>query len=72
MGSRSQNSSVSFYHNLALLHTLYTSLRLIISKILRVKSSLSSLSPLRYGDIVALFYKKLDIGSRLVLIQDAF
>ena len=68
MGSRSQNLSVSFYRNLALLHTSYASLRLIISRILRAKSSLSFLSPLRYGDIVALFYKKLDIGSRLILI----
>ena len=48
------------------LHTLYTSLRLIISKILKAKSSLPSLSPLRYSSIVALFYKKLDIASQLV------
>ena len=46
----------------------YTSLRLIISKILRAKSSFSSLSPLYYSDIVALLYKKLDIGSQSVFI----
>ena len=54
--------------NLALLPFLYTSLRLIISKILRAKSPFSSLSPLYYSDIVALLYKKLDIGSWSVLI----
>ena len=54
--------------NLALLPFLYTSLRLIISKILRAKSPFSSLSPLYYGDIIALFYEKLDISSWLVII----
>ena len=48
------------------LYTLYTSLRLIISKILKAKSSLPSLSPLRYSSIIALFYRKLYIGSQLV------
>ena len=43
---------------------LRTSLSLIISKMLRGKSPLSSLSPPPYGDIVALFYEKLDIGSQ--------
>ena len=47
------------------LHTLYTSLRLIISKILQAKSPFSSLLPLYYSNIIALFYKKLDIGSWL-------
>ena len=47
---------------------LYTSLRLIISKILKAKSSLSSLSPLYYSNIIALFYKKLDIDSWSVLV----
>ena len=45
------------------LYTLYTSLRLIISKILLAKSPFSSLSPLYYSNIIALLYKKLDIGS---------
>ena len=49
-------------------YTLYTSLRLIISKIVRAESPLSSLSPLYCGDIIALFYKKLDIDSRSVLV----
>ena len=49
--------------------TLHTSLGLIISKILRGKSPLSSLLHPCCGDIVALFYKKLDMGSLLVLIQ---
>jgi len=34
------------------------------------KSSLFSLSPLYYGNIIALFNKKLDIGSRSVLVQN--
>ena len=34
-----------------------------MSKILKAKSSLFSLLPLSYGNIIALFYKKLDIGS---------
>jgi len=41
---------------------------LIITKILRAKSSLSSLLPLHYSDIIAVFYEKLDIGSRSVLV----
>ena len=49
-------------------YILSISLRLIIPKILRAKSSLSSLSPLRYSNIIALFYKKLDIGSQLILV----
>jgi len=58
-----QNLVVRFYRNLTYYYTLYTSLYLIISKIVRSKSPLSSLPPLRYSDIVALFYEKLDIGS---------
>ena len=50
------------------LYTLYTSLCLIISKILLAKSPFSSLSPLYCGNIIALLYKKLDIGSWSVLI----
>ena len=63
---QSQNSSVAI---LPYYYILYTSLRLIISKIVRAKSPLSSLSPLYYGDIVALLYKKLGIGSRLVIVR---
>ena len=58
MGSRS--------HFVAILphcHTLCTSLCLIISKILQAKSPFSSLLPLYYSNIIALFYKKLDIGN---------
>jgi len=76
MGSRShfiQNSLVWFCRNFALIlpycHTLHTFLRLIISKILQTKSYLSFLSPLCYSNIVALLYKKLDVGSRSVLVQ---
>jgi len=36
--------------------------------ILQAKSSLSSLSPPHYSDIVALFYEKLNIGSQSVLV----
>jgi hypothetical protein len=38
---------------------------------LRGKSSLSSLSPPHYGDIVALLYKKLDISSQLSFSEDS-
>ena len=44
-------------------HTLRTSLGLIIFKILQGESSLFSLSPPRCGNIMALLYKKLDMGS---------
>jgi len=37
-------------------------------KILRAKNSLSSLPSLYYGNIIALFYKKLKIGSWLILV----
>jgi hypothetical protein len=51
----------------AICHTLHTFLCLIISKISRGKSSLSSILPPRCGNIVALLYKKLDIHSQSVL-----
>ena len=56
VGSQFWSSSIA---NLALLLNLRISLRLIISKILKAKSSLSSLPPLRYGGIVALSHGEL-------------
>ena len=49
---------------------LYTSPSLVISEIVQAKSPLSSLSPPRYGDIVALFCEKLDMGNLSVLVQN--
>ena len=68
MGSLSHLWSVfcrNFVTILPYYQNLRTSLRLIISKIVRAKSPLFSLLPLRYSDIIALLYKNLDIGSRL-------
>ena len=66
MGSRPHLGLIFCRNFVAILpyrYTLYISLRLIIPKILRVKSSLFSLLPLYCVDIIALCYKKLDIGN---------
>ena len=75
IGSRSHFRRLYFLQNSSVVilpycFTLYTSLGLTISKILRGKRSLPFLLPPHFGDIIALLYKKLDIGSRSSFSKD--